>query len=141
MYKNKWSLKFLPLWYHFHLLWFLLWGLQVVILRFSSALAVELSLVSLKFLAWVFSSTMCVLSIELLSCGSCFRKVILYFLIENHSITNLKSLTSNLEMKSKASLDTWLKASSSKSYLATVTFAIVSISVSPMKGEIPDNLK
>lgn len=50
-------------------------------------------------------------------------------------------LTRSLEMKSLASSDTSLNASSSKSYLAMVTLAIVSTSVSPMKGERPDNLE
>lgn len=47
---------------------------------------------------------------------------------------------SSLEMKSLASAETSLKASSSKSYLAIVTLAIVSTSVSPMNGDKPDNL-
>lgn len=51
------------------------------------------------------------------------------------------SLTSNFWMKSLASSEISLKASSSKSYLATVTLAIVSMSVSPMNGESPDRLE
>lgn len=44
-------------------------------------------------------------------------------------------------MKSLASSEISLKASSSKSYLATVTLAMVSMSVSPMNGDRPDNLE
>lgn len=43
-------------------------------------------------------------------------------------------------MKSRASSETSWNASSSKSYLAMVTLAIVSTSVSPMNGDKPDNL-
>ena len=44
-------------------------------------------------------------------------------------------------MKSLASAEISLKASSSKSYCAMVTFAIVCTSVSPIKGDNPDNLR
>lgn len=44
-------------------------------------------------------------------------------------------------MKSLASSEMSLNASSSKSYVATVTFAIVSTSEFPMKGDSPDNLE
>lgn len=44
-------------------------------------------------------------------------------------------------MKSLASSEISLNASSSKSYFAIVTLAIVSISVSPMNGDKPDKLK
>ena len=50
-------------------------------------------------------------------------------------------LTRSEDMNCLASSETSLKASSSKSYLAMVTLAIVSTSDSPMKGERPDNLK
>lgn len=43
-------------------------------------------------------------------------------------------------MKSLAFSEISSKASSSKSYLATVTLAIVSMSVCPMNGDNPDNL-
>lgn len=51
------------------------------------------------------------------------------------------SLTSRPRMKSFASSDMLAKASWSKSYLAMVTFAIVSMSVSPINGDRPDNLE
>lgn len=52
----------------------------------------------------------------------------------------VKSLISNLEIKSLAVSDMLSKISSSKSYSAFVTFPIVSKSESPMKGDKPDNL-
>ena len=51
------------------------------------------------------------------------------------------SLTSNCETKFSASSEMSLNASSSKSYLATVTLPIVSTSVSPINGDKPDNLQ
>lgn len=48
-------------------------------------------------------------------------------------------LTRSLDMKSLASAETSLNASSSKSYLAMVTLAMVSTSVSPMNGERPES--
>lgn len=55
--------------------------------------------------------------------------------------TNLRSFTNSFEIKSIQSRLTLPKDSSSKSYLAMVTLAIVSISVSPINGEIPDILQ
>lgn len=49
-------------------------------------------------------------------------------------------LTRSFAMKSLASAETSLNASSSKSYLAIVTLAIVSTSVSPMNGDSPESL-
>ena len=54
--------------------------------------------------------------------------------------TYLKSFTNSFDMKSIPSGDTLAKDSSSKSYLAIVTFAIVSISVSPINGDKPEIL-
>ena len=51
------------------------------------------------------------------------------------------SFRSNFWIKSLASSEISLKTSSSKSYLAIVTFAIVSISVAPMNGDNPDSLQ
>lgn len=48
---------------------------------------------------------------------------------------------SNLEMKSLATCEISSNASSSKSQAAFVTLDSVSVSVSPMKGDSPDNLK
>lgn len=44
-------------------------------------------------------------------------------------------------MKSLASVEISLNASSSKSYCAMVTLAMVCTSVSPMNGDNPDNLR
>lgn len=55
-------------------------------------------------------------------------------------VTYPLSLIKRLRMKSLASSDIPANASSSKSYFAIVTFAMVSTSVSPMKGDSPDNL-
>lgn len=55
--------------------------------------------------------------------------------------THCLSLTSSFLIKSLASSEISLNASSSKSYLAIVTLAIVSTSVSPMNGDKPDNLQ
>lgn len=58
-----------------------------------------------------------------------------------HSVnTYSKSFTNNFDMKSIQAGDTLLNDSSSKSYFAIVTLAIVSISVSPIKGERPEIL-
>lgn len=60
--------------------------------------------------------------------------------INTYTFTHLKSFTNSFDMKSIPSGDTLAKDSSSKSYLAMVTFAIVSISVSPIKGDRPEML-
>lgn len=52
----------------------------------------------------------------------------------------LVSLTRSFAMKSSASFETLVNASSSKSYLPMVTLAIVSMSVEPMNGDKPDKL-
>lgn len=54
--------------------------------------------------------------------------------------THLKSFTSSLAMKSRHSGEIPAKHSSSKSYLAMVTFDIVSMSFSPMNGDRPEML-
>lgn len=54
--------------------------------------------------------------------------------------THLRSLTSNFEMKSNDSLETFENASSSKSYLPIVTLVMVSTSVDPMNGDSPESL-
>lgn len=51
------------------------------------------------------------------------------------------SFTNSFDMKSSASFDIVENASSSKSYLPMVTWAIVVISVDPINGDRPDNLE
>lgn len=69
------------------------------------------------------------------------RKSLLNWITSNNkNNAYLLSLTSNFEMKSFASAVIGSNDSSSKSYSARVTFAIVSRSLSPIKGERPDNL-
>ena len=58
----------------------------------------------------------------------------------NVKLTYSLSLTRRHLIKSLASSDMSENASWSKSYLAIVTLAIVSTSVSPMNGDNPDNL-
>lgn len=52
----------------------------------------------------------------------------------------LVSFTRSFEIKSSASFETLVNASSSKSNLPMVTLAIVSMSVEPMNGDKPDKL-
>lgn len=56
-------------------------------------------------------------------------------------IPYLMFFTRSFLIKSLASSEMSSKASSSKSYWAMVTLAIVSTSVSPMKGDKPESLK
>lgn len=51
------------------------------------------------------------------------------------------SFTKSFDIKSSASFDIVEKASSSKSYFPMVTLAIVVISVEPINGDKPDNLR
>ena len=53
----------------------------------------------------------------------------------------LGSLTNSLLIKSLASLEMLSNSSALKSQVAVVTFDSVSCSLSPMKGDKPDNLK
>lgn len=50
------------------------------------------------------------------------------------------SFTSSFAIKSRASFDIVVNASSSKSYLPIVTLAMVVMSVEPMNGDKPDSL-
>lgn len=61
--------------------------------------------------------------------------------INRPRFTHSLSLTNRHLIKSLASSEMSAKASWSKSYLAIVTFAIVSISVSPINGDRPDKLR